>query len=140
MLNTIATMGRNRILKDTVILHNSLGEIEDRNVYQDTILTSCYCPIDEGTDLTNQGKKSNNSAKLYLFDFKTKAKSVNGSIRTYLPYDKWVKLTDKSKYWTLNPNGDDYFTKEGCRKVRIIKFSHKVAGSRRMWHFEVEGI
>ena len=130
---------RRDILKDTVILHNSLGEIDDEVTYQDTILTRCYCPSSNGMELTNQGKKSNNSAKLYLFDYKTEARSVNGSVRKYLPYDEWLKLDDKSRYWTLSEKGDDFFTIKGSTNwLRIFKFSHKKAGSRRMWHFEVE--
>lgn len=136
---SITVTKRRDILKDTVILHNSLGEINDEVAYQDTILTHCYCPSSDGVELTNQGKKSNSSAKLYLFDDKTEARSVNGSIRKYLPYEEWLKHTDKSKYWTLSEKGDDLLTIKGStHRLRIFKFSHKKAGSRRMWHFEVE--
>ncbi len=138
MPSIIVTMRRD-VLKDTVILHNSLGEIEDEIAYQDTILSFCYCPSSNGMELTNQGNKSNCSAKLYLFDDKTEARSVNGSIRKYLPYEEWLNVTDKSKYWTLSEKGDDFLTIKGLtRRLRIFKFSHKKAGSRRMWHFEVE--
>lgn len=129
-----------RILKDTVVLYNYIGEINDEATYQETVLTRCYCPLNEGADLNIQGKKANDSARLYLFDGKTLAAGNDGRIRTYLPYDEWKNAADKSSYWTLSDKGTDYFKKSvGNTKLRIIGFSHKKAGTRRMWHFEVDG-
>lgn len=129
-----------RMLTDTVVLYNYIGEVHDKATYQETILTRCYCPLDEGADLNIQGKKPNDSARLYLFDFRTIAKASDGTPRIYLPYSQWKPASNKSAYWTLSDKGTDYFLKSGSStKLRIVGFSHKKAGTRRMWHFEVDG-
>ncbi len=129
-----------RMLKDTVVLYNYIGEVNDRATYQETVLTRCYCPLNEGADLNLQGKKANDSARLYLFDSKTLATAPDGTVRSYLLYSQWREVTDKTPYWTLSDKGTDYFKKSvGSTKLRIIGFSHKQAGTRRMWHFEVDG-
>lgn len=133
-------MASRRILPDTVVLYNYAGEVNDEAVFQETILTHCYCPINEGADLNMQGRKANNSGSLYIFDAITTAKGSDGSIRTYLPYREWIELDDKSRFWTISDLGYDYFVKHGSEaKLRITGFSHKVNGTRRMHHFEVNG-
>lgn len=133
-------MGTHRMLDDTVILYNYLGEYRDVAQYQVTILNHCYCPLSTTADANNHGKNPINSARLYIFDENTVASSENGVTRTYIPYDDWLSLSDKSGYWTLSDKGNDYFKKFGeVARLRIVSFSHKVAGRRRMWHFEVDG-
>lgn len=132
-------MASRKILKETIVLSNYLGEVNDFAAYQDTILTFCYCTDSESVSKGRPATKENESVRLYLFDFKTLASSSTGKKRTYLPYEQWKALDDKSSYWTLNDNGRDYFVKEGQRDKRTITgFSHKTTGSRRMWHFEVD--
>ena len=131
-------MASRKILPDVVTLINYAGEVNDEAVYQETILTYCYCPTTEGADLNMQGKKAKKSGILYIFDEKTIAKAADGSIRTYKPYDEWVNLDDKSPYWTVGDLGLDYFEKAGSR-FRITGYAHKVNGTRRMHHFEVKG-
>lgn len=129
-------MASKRILTDIVTLLNYIGEINDEATYQETTITQCYCPTNEGVSINSQGSKANDSSKLYIFDGQSVASSPDGSIRTYLPYEQWVLLEDKSHYWTLNEN--DYY-KKGNNEYKITSFSHKKVGSRRMWHFEVIG-
>lgn len=129
-----------RLLVDTVVLYNYVGEVNDEATYQETVFKRCYCPLNEGADLNMQGKKAKDSARLYLFDSKTIAVSTDGMERTYIPYSEWLKVSDKTPYWTLSDKGTDYFKKSvGSTKLRIVGFSHKQAGTRRMWHFEVDG-
>ena len=133
-------MASRRILRDTVSLFNYVGEVNGDATYQETILTVCYCPLNEGADLNMQGRKANDSARLYTFDRQTVATSVSGAKRTYLPHEQWEKEDDKSPYWTLSDEGQDYFKKQGAeRQLRVVGFSHKVNGTPRMWHFEVDG-
>ena len=135
-------MANPRMLKDTVTLYNYVGEVNDEAYYQDTILTNCYCPLNEGADLNLQGKKANDSARLYIFDANTIASGADGEERTFLPYETWKALTasEKSSYWTLSDKGTDYFRKSGSNiRLRIIGFCHKKAGRKRMWHYEVDG-
>lgn len=133
-------MATKRMLIDVVHLFNYVGEINDVATYQETILKNVYCPLNEGTTENKQGRTGKDSATLYIFDMNTKAVSKNGKVRTYLPYEKWIYLDDKSKYWTIGDYGQDYFVKEGHEEeMQINSFSHKTTGTRRMWHMEVKG-
>lgn len=133
-------MASKRMLIDTVILMNYIGEVNDEASYQETVLKFCYCYTNEGADLNAQGRKSNDSGKLYIFDDRTVALAEDGSQRTYIPYSEWRKLDDKSKHWTISDCGTDYYRKAGsdCR-LKITGFARKAVGTRRMWHFEVNG-
>lgn len=132
-------MASRRILKDTVELYNYVGEVNDIATYQKTILRYCYCPSDKGIGNGLHAKKSAETSRLYIFDYKTVAEAPEGHKRSYLPYEQWKKAEDKSSYWTLSDYGDDFFIKEGnTARFSITKFSHKYAGSRRMRHFEVD--
>ena len=132
-------MSRRRILPDTVTLRNYVGEVDDEAVYQETILTGCYCIVKSGVNHNSFGRKENRSGKLYIFDTDTKAASSTGTARSYVPYDVWITLADKSAYWTLSELGLDYFKKAGAPELRVVKFSHLVNGTKRMHHFEVDG-
>lgn len=135
----VITVASLKMLPDTVVLYNYIGEVNDEATYQETVLTRCYCPLNEGADLNLQGKKANNSARLYIFDAKTVARSSEGTARTFLPYHQWKDAADKSAYWTLSDKGTDYILKQGGNtKLRVIGFAHKKNGSRRMWHYEVD--
>ena len=132
-------MASRRILKDTVTLYNYVGEVDDIATYQETILRYCYCQADDGIGHGLHAKNPDETARLYVFDFKTLAESPEGKKRSYLPYDQWKKTEDKTSYWTLSDSGKDFFIKEGVTaKYNITKISHKNTGSRRMWHFEVD--
>lgn len=129
-----------RILADTVTLYNYVGEVNDIATYQETILRHCYCPVSVGASKGLPTRRPSETARLYLFDFKTVAQADNGQRRSYLPYDEWKLLDDKSSYWTLSDRGDDFFVKEGnATRFNIVMVSHKDTGTRRMWHFEVDG-
>lgn len=133
-------MASYRILRHTVLLSNYVGEVNDVATYQVTVLRHCYCPADEGISVGSHGKQPNDNSTLYIFDYRTVAESENGIPRKYLPYQEWKKLTDKTPYWTLSDRGEDFFHRlDGHTDFRINGFSHKVIGTRRMWHFEVSG-
>ena len=132
-------MASRRILTDTITLYNYAGEVNDIATYQETILRYCYCPADKGIGNGLHAKKPAETSRLYVFDHKTVAESPEGYRRSYLPYEQWKQMEDKTPYWTLNDCGDDFFVKEGkTARFNIIKFSHKTTGTRRMWHFEVD--
>ncbi len=129
-----------RMLIDTIVLMNYVGEVNDEASYQQTTLKFCYCYMNEGTDINAKGRKANDSAKLYIFDDRTLAYAEDCSLRTYIPYSEWRKLDDKRKYWTISDCGTDYFRKEDSDcKLKITGFARKAEGTRRMWHFEVNG-
>ena len=126
-----------RMLPHTVELYNRLGEVNDEVMHQRSIITRCYCYSSAASSLTTRGQEPKDGAYLYIFD---KASIVTdpqtGNVRSFLPYSEWQNQVDKTPYWTLND--DDYFVM-GEQKFRIRSHSHKVQGSRRMWHFEVNG-
>ena len=129
-------MASRRLLIHTVDLFNYMGEIEDEATYQKTVIRHCYCPRSKG--VVNQGQSANDQAILFIFDCGTIAEDECGNPRTFLPYAEWERAEDKSPYWTISDEGDDFFRVAGSpEKFRITDFSHKQTGSRRMWHFEV---
>lgn len=137
----VFTVPSRRILPDTVALYNYAGEVNDEATYEISTISHCYCMVAEGADLNDQGRKGHDSAQLYIFDKGTEITSTDGQTKTYLHYKEWDALppSERSAFWTLHDDGRDYFvkTEEGGRKFKVTKFSHKKAGSKRMWHFEV---
>ena len=132
-------MATSRMRPDTVILSNYVGEVSNVATYQVTVLKGCACVLGTGADARKNGNQSNDVATLYIFDRGTKAASADGTIaRTYLPYDEWAALSDKTPYWTLSDKGKDKIQKVGFEpELKITKFFRRKKGSRRMWHFEV---
>lgn len=131
-------MASRRLLKDTVVIRNYVGEINDRATYQETVIERCYCPCGFGAGIDSHGKNSTDNGRLYIFDSKSIAKSREGKIRKFIPYRDWLKSASKDDYWTISDNGRDYFVKDNI-EYNIIGFSHKQSGTKRMWHFEVDG-
>lgn len=129
-------MASRRILPDTVILRNRIDEVDDAAIYQDSIIHFCYCPSLVANTLNIQGKVPSANADLYIFDRASLVVAGDNSRRAYLPCDEWEKTADKSPFWTLQEG--DYII-NGSRQFRISSYTHKVQGTRRMWHFEVVG-
>ena len=133
-------MASRRVLPDTVVLSNYVGEVNDVAIYQHTTLKYCYCPVEEGAAQGPHAKREADDGVLYIFDRNTVATDEYGNVREYLDYDLWKIVPDKTKYWTLNTGGKDKFRKIGTkREYKIESIAHKVNGSPRMWHFEVKG-
>ena len=130
-----------RILTDTVSLFNYAGEsIEGEAQYIETVVKYCYCPSSQGVVNNTEGKAPEDGAKLFIFDRDSICKGIDGTYRTFIECDAYEKLEDKSAYWTLSDRGRDYFMKKGDYNKHFLKsFSHKVAGTKRMWHWEVTG-
>jgi len=140
-------MASRRMLPDTVKIFNYTGEKNRVAQYQETTIEHCYCPITfgapVGTRLGGAGKIPDGEGQLFIFDFASKATGPDGAGRSYMPYMDWKNLPEeeRTKYWTLNTGGKDYFAKEGYEAAhfKIGHFTHLVAGTKRMWHFEVKG-
>lgn len=125
------------MLPHTVHLFNYIGEVNDEAQYQESIIHFCFCMMNEGS---GSAKSPSDSAKLYIFDANSVIESLNGSPRTYVSPDKWKKMCcDRSNHFTISDDGMDYFQKDDGEQFLIKSVSHKVAGTRRMWHFEVVG-
>ena len=133
-------MASRRVLPDTVVLSNYVGEVNDAATYQETTITHVFCSANEGSAIGNSGRMANDSVSLYIFDRQSVATDSAGNKREYLPYSQWKALADKSGYWTLNDGGRDTFRKVGFEKEYIITgFGNYKVGSPRMWHIEVTG-
>ena len=133
-------MASRRILKDTVVLANYIGEVDDVATYQYTTIKNVYCYEAEGVNVSTIGRRGDDKATLFIFDTVSKAYDSEENKRSYLPYSLWKNLPDKSGFWTIGDEGYDTFRKIGTDKPhRITSFIRLRAGSSRMWHFEVEG-
>ena len=129
-----------RMLPDTVVLSNYIGEVNDVATFQETAISHVYCPVDEGSAIVNTGRRANDSIPLFIFDMRSIATDSHGNKREYLPYSQWKSLENKSNYWTINDSGRDTFKKVGSEKeYTITGFGRYKIGSPRMWHIEVSG-
>lgn len=127
-------MASRRMLSDSVHLFNYIGEVNDVAQYQESIIHNCKCIVKKGA---GSGKTPSDSAKLYVFDYGSTVKSVYGQKITELSPEEWENCTSKSWHYTFSTDGKDYF-EYGGEKFTITSVSHRVAGSRRMWHYELE--
>lgn len=128
------------LLPHTVFIGNFAGEVNDEATYQLAIVNHCYCPLEEGTTSSAGGKKQQDSAKLYVFECRSVVTDLSGSPMTYLPHAEWDARPDKTGFWTINPNGKDFFQRDDLAdRVIIQSFAHRNGGTRRMRHFEVTG-
>lgn len=133
-------MPRRGLKPHTVHLFNFVGEVNDVATYQEAVIKHCYCNLDDGVTQSNAGKTTNDTARLYIFKRDAKIVSASGAAMSYLPFEAWMALEDKSGFWTINPNGKDYFVLEGrTSRLKVQRFADNEVGSRRVWHFEVDG-
>lgn len=132
--------------RDTVTLYNYVGEVDYHASYSKTILKFVDCDSAFGVRMSNRGIASDDKAKLYIFDKYVRAESIDGTIKQYMPYEAWMQSSHKEQYWTISPEGADYFA-EGIsddadppkQAFRITSAAHYGKGSPRMWHWEMSG-
>ena len=129
-------MASRRMLPHTVRLFNYIGEVDDVAEYQESIIRFCYCTWIEGA---SSASSPSDSAKLYVFDANSIVTSPGGTRRTFVPPEEWSDCCGKAMHYTFSDNGNDYFQMETGEKFLIRHYRHMKAGSKRMWHFEVEG-
>lgn len=142
-------MPSNRMLCDTVTLFNYIGEVDYKATYNVTVLTRVCFDKTFGARNSITGKVPADTARLYVFDSKLKARAIDGSKKTYLPYDEWKVLEDKSAYWTLNPDADDFLVEgethitspsDASKAYKLNNVARYQRGTKQMWHWEVDGI
>lgn len=139
-MEQICMTPRKTMLPHTVYLGNYIGEINDEATYQIAVIQRCYCPLEEGTTSSGGGKKKQDAAKLYIFQCRSSVTDTDGLPLSYLPHAEWDALTDKTGFWTIHPNGRDFFQRDDLDdRVIIQSFAYRNGGSPRMWHFEVTG-
>lgn len=136
-------MASKRACPHTITLFNFVGEDENGNAsYAAAVLKNVHCHINEGV---GSGDVSNDDTRVHIFD------DCVDSEKDFLPHDEWLALPDdaKARYWTLCPNGKDYFAlgnkalfgtmlPQDCTLFRIILVSRRKMGSRRMHHWRIE--
>lgn len=138
-------MASKRMCPQSVLLYNYVGEVNGRATYQPTYLHNVKCIVYRGISTSNQGRGENDQSKLYIFDDILYAANEKNKEVQYLPHEEWVKLEDKSGYWTLSPDGDDFYfdvsdsLPHPGKKFKIVGFKRLDQGSPRLVHFEVDG-
>lgn len=131
-----------RMLPDTVKLYNYVGENGDAAVYLTATIKNCRCIVQRKTSVSTKGSSPSDGVNLYIFQHGSTVTDTDGNSLTYVPYQDWDRLADKSKCWTLHSGNacKDYFTVNGePAKIAITGFVRRFVGSPRMWHFEVSG-
>lgn len=137
-------MATKRMCPQTVMLYNYVGEVDDRASYAVTYLHNVKCVSYRGINPTTQGRGEADTAKLYIFDDILYAADTEGNEVQYMVYENWKKLDKKTGYWTLNPDGYDFFYEGDTLphtgpKFKVNGFKRLDQGSRRLVHFEVDG-
>lgn len=133
-------MPRKSMIPHTIRLFNFVGEINDVATYQEAVIRNCYCTLSDGVTSSDTGKTTSDTARLYIFKRDSTVTSPDGAVLEYRPFEEWSRLPNKVGFWTIDPNGRDYFVVEGrTSRLKIRRFSDKEIGSKRMWHWEVDG-
>lgn len=139
-------MASKRMCPQSVALYNYVGEANGRATYAVTYLHNVRNVVYRGVSSSAQGRGDADTSKLYIFDDILFATNEKGKEVQYKPHEEWVKLTDKSGYWTLSPDGDDFYydidhdaTTYHGKKFKVNGFKRLDVGSPRLIHFEVDG-
>lgn len=122
----------------SVELHNYVGEVNGKATYAVYLLHNVRNVAYRGVSFSMQGRGEADTAKLYIFDDILFATDEKGKEAQYMPHEEWKKLSDKSGYWTLSPEGKDFYYSD-AGKFKVTGFKRCAVGSRRMVHFEVNG-
>lgn len=140
-------MATERMCPHAITLYNFVKVDDDGNdVFSCTFLSSVHVNLGAGTHGVDN---PDDEAKVHIFDDLVSAKAADtGARRTFMPYPDWLKSEDKSGYWTLSPQGKDYFV-AGTKAVsgtrlptdaellRIVSVKRLEMGSSRMWHWKI---
>lgn len=140
-------MASKRMCPQTVTMYNYAGEVNDKASYVKTYLHHVKCIVYRGADSSIQGRGETDASKLYIFDDILFAADSSGHEVQYISPEEWQRLSDKTGYWTMSTDGDDFYVDGECpedyprkeKKFRIAGIKRLDQGSRRMVHFEVDG-
>ena len=159
-----------RVCPHCITLYNFLGEDDDGNaMYASTLLAGVHIHVNEGM---GSNDLSNDHTRVHIFDDIVAAQPPQGveidrslfnltpynlkraldtpeGEKPFVPFDEWSKTTNKEQYWTLSPEGKDYFAIGDYRTTetalptertlfRVTTIGRREMGSRRMWHWRIE--
>lgn len=163
-------MGTKRVCPHTITLFNFNGEDADGNAcYNCALLEWVHVFKKEGINATNS---ADDAPHVHIFDdtvivtppdnvtldrslYNLSPYNLLRALDTlpgempYVPYEEWKDTTNQEQYWTLNPEGRDYFAIGDQRRTdhrlptqvpifRITDIERHDVGSRRMWHWRIE--
>lgn len=131
-------MASKRMCPQSVTLYNYVGEVNRRATYVVTYLHNVKCIVYRGVSSSIQGRGEADTSKLYIFDDILYAANEKNEEVQYLPHKEWAVLDDKTGYWTLSPDGEDFYISDG-EKFEVKGFKRLDQGSPRLVHFEVDG-
>ena len=139
-----------RILKDKVFLYHYVGEVDYVAAYEKYTVSGCSLQHHNGVGRTQYATTPECNARLYIFDQNTTVVDAEGRKRKVIELDKNEALTgaEKASYWTIAPNGKDYFGETDNGNLppsgvpnyySVIGYTRFDMGSKRMHHVEVFG-
>lgn len=136
-------MATDRMCPHKITLFNFTGENSDGEAQFNSVL------LDNVHVFHTEGVNSSNSADdaphVHIFDENV---SPSGG-KTFVPYSQWKSAQTRDSYWTLNPEGGDYFAIGDHRQTghslptsltlfRITHVARREIGASRMWHWRIE--
>lgn len=118
---------------------------EDQNghaLYSVTFLSPVHVNCLEGVTVSNS---PDDMVHAHIFDDLVSAAPQ----KSFLPYSEWKNSQNKETYWTINPEGGDYFAlgdhrqqgnllPAGLTLFKVTRAAHFAVGSKRMWHWRVD--
>lgn len=163
-------MATRKMCPHCITLYNYLGEdANGRALYNCTLLNNVHVYEGEGVNATNS---ADDNPHVHIFEDMVEAYPlpdviINKSLynlspynltramatpeeqKPFVPYDEWKDTAEKEQYWTLNPEGGDYFAVGDHRQsgrslptnltlFRVTNIAHRHIGSRRMHHWRIE--
>lgn len=163
-------MGTKRVCPHTITLFNFTGEDENGNArYNPVLLQWVHVFKKEGINAANS---ADDAPHVHIFDdtviasppdnvtldrslFDLSPDTLSLALETphgevpYVPYSEWKDTAHQEQYWTLNPEGRDYFAVGDYRSAgntlptavplfRITDIERHDMGTPRMWHWRIE--
>lgn len=138
-------MATKRMCPHRITLFNFLGEDQEGNAqFSSVLLMNVHVNRKDGVNATNSAA---DAPHVHIFDDLAESSPE----KTFLPFDEWKALSgERDQYWTLNPEGGDYFAvgdhrtadgrlPDGVAVYKIINVARRDVGKSRMWHWRIEG-
>lgn len=139
-----------KILNKTITLFNYLGENSNGEAkYSVTYISKVAIEKTTGTRRQEYSSVADDKAVLFIFDKHSFAYDKYGYPKAYLPYEEWKESNSKEAFWTVREEKKDFWVegivrddepKKKFNSLRIQRAVHYDEGSKRMHHWEIDGL
>lgn len=125
--------------KEGINSNNSADDAPHAHIFDDTVIVSSAPNVTLDRSLYNE---------LSPYSLSRALETTKGEV-PFVPYEEWKNTAHQEQYWTLSPEGRDYFALGDQRRTdhalptdvpifKITNVERHDMGSRRMWHWRIE--